>query len=638
MSESIPNKIWNNDHTLDGLSLGRHIGSLTRFLRDCDTPTTVGLQGGAGSGKTFILNLIHDKFKSSQGNQNLAEEIVVFASVWPHSFNPTHKHCLLSLAMCISEKISRELSMEADFAGLHDKIRDCIHDSTDLVNYVELIQSQLAVRISAILSAEKAKKKRLIFLIDDLDKIESSLAVKMMEFLNNILGLKGCVILTTLDYQHVVSGLSGRLGKVDAQNEWQFRAVFDRLVSIPYHIPHHAYDVDKYLLGLLTEISFFDPDEIEQFSQILRLVNLSLGSNPRLIKRLTNSLSLISYNLPEDQYKDQADEVMSKSILLSLVCIQISFPRIYDLLMVNPVFSEWDDDFASNSIRGEIIPHDLEHALASVRRTHEIDFDETWEQALFKIMWAKNWQRNKVIEVSRVLSIIKDDIIGAAKIAELGNIIKEGLRATAATSIATDEDFLEIHLINSFQQDNLLAQAAYWNQLMKKLEGQNTLFNDIPEGNSSIYLARKDHNLPSNTQFLLSLRARPFCRFESICGDITENLPIFEGLLAKKDLIEEIVGCKVVFNLDRDSAIQYVDVIPNQSEYPKRGLISEIADKKLVADWIQTQATVMPRFEKAIRMALEGKITKEQLNEFRERNSAVMSEDFALEVRTMTGA
>ena len=211
------------------------------------------------------------------------------------------------------------------------------------------------------------------------------------------------------------------------------------------------------------------------------------------------------------------------------------------------------------------------------------------------------------------------------------------LQATAPTSIAVEDNFLDRSLRDSFQENHLQAQVSYWSQLRSKLKDKDTLFKDIPEGHASVYLARKDNNLPANTQFLISLRARPFCRFESICGEPSDNFLMFERLQEYKDLIEEVVGSQVIFSLDKESAIQSVDLIPVDSNYPRRGLIPSFGDKRLVADWIRSQSLMIPRFEKAIRKALEGRVTQEQLNSFRERNSAPMAEEFALEVRTTTG-
>ena len=45
-------------------------------------------------------------------------------------------------------------------------------------------------------------------------------------------------------------------------------------------------------------------------------------------------------------------------------------------------------------------PHEenseISRALDKAMEVHEDDFDEMWEQSLFKIVWLKNWQRNRL--------------------------------------------------------------------------------------------------------------------------------------------------------------------------------------------------------------------------------------------------
>ena len=43
----------------DALDISNHTKALTEFIRETDTPITIGIQGEWGSGKTSLLNQLH---------------------------------------------------------------------------------------------------------------------------------------------------------------------------------------------------------------------------------------------------------------------------------------------------------------------------------------------------------------------------------------------------------------------------------------------------------------------------------------------------------------------------------------------------------------------------------------------------
>ena len=45
----------------DILGIGKYIDGLSSFIRKCDTPMTVAIQGDWGSGKTSFMNMIKEE-------------------------------------------------------------------------------------------------------------------------------------------------------------------------------------------------------------------------------------------------------------------------------------------------------------------------------------------------------------------------------------------------------------------------------------------------------------------------------------------------------------------------------------------------------------------------------------------------
>ena len=69
----------------------------------------------------------------------------------------------------------------------------------------------------------------------------------------------------------------------------------------------------------------------------------TIGGNPRSLKRLINSVSLIKLftgntKLVETDEEKTLSEDDQKLLLFSLLCIQIAYPKVYDLLSIKPDF------------------------------------------------------------------------------------------------------------------------------------------------------------------------------------------------------------------------------------------------------------------------------------------------------------
>ena len=97
------------------------------------------------------------------------------------------------------------------------------------------------------------------------------------------------------------------------------------------------------MIDFFSKEELADPGLMESISEIARL---SVGTNPRSLKRLTNTLSLISIINSEMASQSQQDSKY-KTINFSLVCMQIAYPYIYNQLVEAPDFKAWDSSVAS---------------------------------------------------------------------------------------------------------------------------------------------------------------------------------------------------------------------------------------------------------------------------------------------------
>ena len=80
-----------------------------------------------------------------------------------------------------------------------------------------------------------------------------------------------------------------------AENEWEYRAFFDKIIQLPFQMPVGDYDIGKYVSSLMHDIDYLNQDDLDadDLIQIKIVVENSIQGNPRSLKRLINSLSLI---------------------------------------------------------------------------------------------------------------------------------------------------------------------------------------------------------------------------------------------------------------------------------------------------------------------------------------------------------
>ena len=72
-------------------------------------------------------------------------------------------------------------------------------------------------------------------------------------------------------------------------------------------------------------------------------------------------------------------------------------------------------------------------------QVHEEQFDEEWEQCLFKIVWPNRQRNRKSLKSSRLLSEIKDKILSESDAEEFKNL-EDCLRMTAVTAVHLHTD------------------------------------------------------------------------------------------------------------------------------------------------------------------------------------------------------
>ncbi len=240
-----------------------------------------------------------------------------------------------------------------------------------------------------------------IFFIDDLDRIDPPVAVEILELIKNIFEVDNCLFVLAIDYEVVVKGLVPKFGPLADKNEREFRSFFDKIIQLPFSMPIANYDVTKFLVQSLEDIGYID-NNVENIDVIKEkladLTLLSVGTNPRSLKRLINTLSLLKIigNIEGESDK----KVHELLINYALVCIQIAYPKIYELINQEPSFREWNDQTAKKLRLAEL----NESQLIVLNSTNE--FDEEWEKVLFKKCQQDPYMSSRSFQISQLLNYI----------------------------------------------------------------------------------------------------------------------------------------------------------------------------------------------------------------------------------------
>mgnify|MGYP001169419813 FL=1 len=473
VDQALPNK-----NAEDNLEISSYHQALVEFIKKTDTPMTIGVQGEWGSGKTSLLNQIWAKLDKENDESGDDENFLqIWVNSWEHSLLCTPEECLLKI---INEIINELLAADVD-KSKKDKVKDGVQnlmkgalrigssiavgsagqaavDSffSENANSIKELRSQLKNLVQEIRQLETNPYQRVVVYVDDLDRIEPRDAVSILELLKNIFNIKDCVFVLAIDYQVVVKGLKEKFGDQTPENEWEFRSFFDKIIQLPFKMPMGNYDIGKYVKSLLRDIQYNEQLDEELIES---LVTLSIGTNPRSIKRLINSLSLIKIlndtkndsddddnNLDDNTISIDQESVIDNvdvaTVMLAMACLQIANSDLYDMLVAEPAFTSWDEKFAFKLTQGkEELDKSWEQNFKQATESESKDFDENWEKCLFRVCYVNPRQRPNATKYSKFLSNLREqyrtDKDGEN---EFQRLIEVALKQTAVTSIsATDK-------------------------------------------------------------------------------------------------------------------------------------------------------------------------------------------------------
>lgn len=336
------------------LGVGPHIAALTDFIRQCDTPMTIAIQGDWGTGKTSMMQvvekqLLEEKDKGKYGT--------VKFNTWQFSQFDLQDDVPVVLLMELLRAFGCEESKAKKFflggikkaggifgaliggAEGREAMKQLLEaDPTNMISQIKELKKDLEKAVKD--KREKDKVERIVVFIDDLDRMNPGKAVELLEIIKNFLDIEGCVYVLAVDYGVVSRGVRVKYG--EDMDELKGRSFFDKIIQLPFNLPVAQYEIENYL----KELFGLNPGEARIYK---KLAETSVGTNPRALKRMANTLKLIELVAIKKNQFDKEHEVEFRRALFASLCLQMAFEPVYAQILGSGQYMDFLKDLDENA-------------------------------------------------------------------------------------------------------------------------------------------------------------------------------------------------------------------------------------------------------------------------------------------------
>ena len=408
----------------DSLNIQKYSNSLSKFIKNSDTPITIGLQGEWGTGKTSLMSLLLENFNNSGEEREIATSWV---NTWEYSLFKGASETTPAVLSGMLEKLRDEnqdiwtiKDVAADkvkkatkfLSGLANQviakqtginIKDAASDSFTEKNVAQIVEIKnlIASIINELIEHNDNKIQKVVFFVDDLDRIPPTDAVEVLEALKNIFDIPNCVFILAIDYDVVVKGLESKFGKKTKENEREFRSFFDKIIQVPFTMPVGAYDITTFLKTKLKDLGVEQVFIEASIGQITKIVRYTIGNNPRSLKRYLNTFSLINQIMDDDDENEKDNDNII--LLFAVLGIQVSYPQIFRLLTQNPDYLNWNEKF------GNKIGLDLSKIKNDIESVGESELiDEDWEQIIWGFCQKDPFLKVKCFNILELFNFLRE--------------------------------------------------------------------------------------------------------------------------------------------------------------------------------------------------------------------------------------
>jgi hypothetical protein len=325
-----------------GLGFAAYARALADAIRGGTPPQfTIGIYGPWGSGKTSLLLALRSLLARTP-----RKTVPVFFDAWRFERSGPIVVPLLHRIMQtveasgnrdVAEKIRRALnsllfSLNLNLGGVIGVGLDKRKWEEATVNsLIPALEEAFAAPFNQFREIPKLLKgRRIVVLIDDLDRCSADNIVGVLESINLVLDVKGFVFVLALDYEILVEAITRKYPHAPGH------AFIEKMVQVPFRVPRLRLTEEN-----LAELIPNWHKHIEHLPQDFpsyahEIATLGLEMNPRQIKRFLNSF-LVLHRLAAF-----AGDYRGYRLLAALIGLQLRWPTHYRALADATIFGEED--------------------------------------------------------------------------------------------------------------------------------------------------------------------------------------------------------------------------------------------------------------------------------------------------------
>lgn len=323
--------------TEDLFNVEVYVNALCSFIRSCETPMTISIQGDWGSGKTSMMNMMKANLQGTvwpiwfntwqfsqfdMGNSLVFSMMDVILKGLDCAVDVRKK--IINGLLCFGKRVVRNVSDYTLGGEITGVISNSLEGESSELDYASEIADLKDKFIEAVnTKLAKEHRDRVVIFVDDLDRLQPAKAVELLEVLKLFLDCDKCVFVLAVDYEVVTSGIKQKFGS-DVSSE-KGRSFFDKIIQLPFKMPVASYDIHRYVKGMMERI---DVDTTEsEVNLFYNLIKTSIGFNPRSMKRLFNTYELL--DIVTESTVNNIDDTIRKRVLFSIICTQMYFEKFY---------------------------------------------------------------------------------------------------------------------------------------------------------------------------------------------------------------------------------------------------------------------------------------------------------------------
>jgi uridine kinase len=274
-----PNMPIFEDEPIDNAELLGHskiISGLENFLNDKNlrTPLSIAIHGDWGRGKTSVMKTLARKLDKNKFN-------IVFFDAWKYEYtNPS-----LALISQITKKYKnnenwKKIMKTAMYVLSNKFLNSNINEITNLIHDTEDPAESISSEIKHL---TKTDNKKLLILIDDMDRCNVENTFKLLSLMKLFLDVENCICIAAVDFNHLKQVWKQKYKIENNKEDKNVADYLDKIFQIRITIPlPPAMQIEDYIVMLYPNIQ----------TEIKNLCIEFLPRNPRSIKRFFN---LVAY-------------------------------------------------------------------------------------------------------------------------------------------------------------------------------------------------------------------------------------------------------------------------------------------------------------------------------------------------------